>query len=106
MTTKLPVDKYLKMDLFDELGLKTLSPEERVSFLESFGNVLQQRLTFRVMEELSDEQKDKLDTLLSSQPDNDAALGQFLATEIPNFQSIASEEAAHYKKELVERMKA
>lgn len=106
MTTKLPVDKYLKMDLFNELGLKTLSPEERVSFLESFGNVLQQRLTFRVMEELSDEQKDKLDTLLSGEPDNDVALGQFLATEIPNFQSIASEEVAHYKKELVERMKA
>lgn len=105
MTTKLPVDKYLKMDLFEELGIKTLLPEERVSFLESFGNVLQQRLTFRVMQELSDPQKDKLETLLSVQPDNDVALGQFLATEIPNFQSIAAEEVANYKKELVDRMK-
>jgi|SRR3989338_3874778 len=106
MMTKLPVDKYLKMDLLDELGLKTLSPEERVSFLETFGSVLQQRLTLRVMEELSDPQKDKLDALLSSQPENDVALGQFLATEIPNFQSIAAEEVANYKKELVDRMKA
>lgn len=106
MPTKLPVDKYLKTDLFEELGIKTLSPEERVSFLETFGNVLQQRLTFRVMEELSDAQKDKLETLLATQPDNDVLLGQFLATEIPNFQSVAEEEVASYKKELIDRMKA
>lgn len=106
MPTKMPIDKYLKMDLFDELGLKTLSPEERVSFLEAFGNVLQQRLTFRVMEELSDEQKDKLDALLTSKPDDDLALGQFLVSEVPNFQQLAEEEVAHYKKELVQRMKA
>lgn len=106
MTTKISVDKYLKMDLLEELGMKTLSPEDRASFLESFTNVLQQRITYRLMQDLSEAKKDRLEAILAQGGNNDAALGKFLTLEVPNFQAMAEEEIAGYKKELLARMKA
>ena len=106
MPTKIPIDKYLKANLFEEIGLANLTPEERVSFLEGFGNVLQLRLTYRLMREFSDEQKNRLDELLDEKQDNAVALAQFLTRELPNFEGIANEEVAKYKKELMDRFKA
>lgn len=106
MPTKIPIQKYLKADLFEELGLANLTPEERISFLEGFGNVLQLRLTYRLMQEFSDEQKNHLDELLDEKQDNTAALAKFLTRELPNFQELADEEVAKYKKELIDRFKA
>jgi|SRR3989344_6982146 len=106
MASKISIDKYLKMDLFEELGMKTLAPEDRVAFLESFTSVMQQRITFRLMQELSDAKKDRLEAILANEQNSDAALGQFLTLEVPNFQNMAEEEIAGYKKELLARMKA
>lgn len=108
MANKLSFDvkKYLKADLFSELGLAALTTEEQATFLEKFGEVLQQRLTFRLMQELSDGQKDQLETLLANHPDDSVALGLFLTNEVPNLEQIAEEEVAKYKKELIDRMKA
>lgn len=106
MPTKIPVAKYLKADLFDELNLKTLSADERASFLEGFGNVLQYRLTFRLMDELNEEQKEKLDGVLGKDPQNGMAVMEFLNGELPKFEKIVEEEIAKYKKELMDRFKA
>ena len=104
--TKIPIDKYLKANLFEEVGLMTLSPEERVSFLEGFGNVIQYRLTFRLMDELSEAQKDEFDATLAKDPQNPTAVVQFLNDKLPNFQQVVEEEIAKYKKELIDRFKA
>lgn len=106
MPTKIPVAKYLKANLFDELGLTTLAAEERASFLEGFGNVLQYRLTFRLMDELSEDQKEKLDETLGKDPQNGTAVVEFLNSELPKFEKIVEEEIAKYKKELIDRFKA
>lgn len=106
MPTKLPVDRYLKADLFQEIGLTSLTQEDRVSFLEAFGNVIQQRLSLRVMKELSEDQKDQLETLLTNHPDDVIGLNTFLESELPNFKDIAEEEVAKYKKELISRFNA
>lgn len=106
MPVKIPVDKYLKADLFEEIGLKTLTPEERVSFLEGFGNVLQYRLTFRLMEELSAEQKTELDGVLANNSSDPKTIVTYLSTALPDFGKIAEEEVAKYKKELIDRFKA
>ncbi len=104
MSSTIPINRYLKANLFEELGIKTLTPEEQISFLDGFGSVIQYRITFRVMEELSGEQKDQLDKLLSN--DNPDAVFSFLVQELPTFQNIVEEEVAKYKKELIDRMKA
>jgi len=103
---KIDIEKYLKADLFSEVGLDKLTAEERISFLESFGSVINQRLVYRLMTELSDEKKDKLGVLLEQKSDEDAALGNFLREEVPDFSKMADEEVARYKKELIERFKA
>ncbi len=106
MPTKIPVQKYLTADLFEELELKGVTPEQRVAFLESFGNVIQQRLYTRIMRVLDDQQKDQLDALLTAHPDDAEAVGAFLNAEIPEFYKIVEEEVAAYKKSLIDRMNA
>ncbi len=100
------VQKYLSTDLFKELGIDNLSDEERMHFLEGLGNVLQSRLTFRLMRELSEPAKEEFNKLLEKNPNDDVAIAQFLSGALPNFQQIAEEEVAQYKKELIDRMKA
>lgn len=106
MPTKIPVQKYLKADLFEELELSRVTPEQRVAFLESFGNIIQQRIYMRVMTILDDNQKNQLEALLTEHADDADAVGAFLNAEIPEFQKIVEEEVASYKKSLIDRMKA
>lgn len=100
------VEKYLKADLFEELKMEALSPEERAAFLERIGEIIHQRVMLRLMQELNDDQKNRLESLLSQQPGDDAALGQFLKSEVPSIQQIVDEETAGYKKELVDKFNA
>lgn len=100
------VEKYLKADLFEELKMEALSPEERAAFLERIGEIIHQRVMLRLMQKLNDDQKNRLESLLSQQPGDDAALGQFLKSEVPNIQQIVDEETAGYKKELVDKFNA
>jgi len=104
--TSATIQKYLTADLFKELGVDNLTDEERMHFLEGLGNVLQSRLTFRLMQELSGPAKEKFDELLAKNPNDDIAIAQFLNGALPNFQQIMEEEVAQYKKELIDRMKA
>ena len=99
------VKQYLNANIFEELKITTLSPEEQMNFLDAFGNVIQMRLTKRLMETLNEEQKDRLETILTSNPENGQAFGEFLLSEVPQFKDIAEEEIADYKRELVERVK-
>lgn len=100
------IEKYLKADLFEELKMEALSPEERVAFLERIGEIVQQRVMLRLMQELSEDQKNRLESLLSQQPGDNASLGQFLKSEVPNIQQMVDEETAGYKKELIDKFNA
>lgn len=106
MEPKLPVQKYLSANLFEEIGLLNLAPEERAQFLDKFGEVLQYKLTYRIMRELSPDQKDRLEAILAQEPLDTSAVSNFFASEMPNFETIAAEEVADYKRELIERFKA
>lgn len=100
------LQKYLDADLFEELGMARLAPERRIEFLEAFGGVIQQKLTIRLMKELSEEQKERFDRLLDTHKDDGEALNGFLQKELPRFGDLVKEEVAGYKQELVERMRA
>ena len=106
MPTKLPIQKYLQANLFEELGFQNITQEQRMKFLESFLDVIQKRIMIRLLSEMSDRDKDELDTLTTNHPDDEAALGTFLQHAVPNFQAITEEEIAAYKKQLLDRMKA
>jgi len=100
------LNQYLKADLFKSLNTEALSAEERASLLESVGEVVNKRIIIRLMRELSDEQKDRLDLVLAEHPKEDFALGRFLKSEMPDFQQIINEETAVYKKELIDTFNA
>ena len=107
-TNQTPADiqKYLNANLLEELGMDALSPEEAVAFFETFGSIVWQRIVLRLNDELSDEQKEKLDGLLAKQPQDPQEIAQFLMDEVPNFKQMVDEEVSNYKKELIERMQA
>lgn len=100
MIAQAEIDKLLNTDLFVELGMERLSPEERISFLESFGGVIEQRTILRLVRELNEEQKNVLNEFLSKSDDS-AALDAFLKTQAPDLGRLVSEETANYKKELL-----
>ncbi|MBI2627944.1 MAG: hypothetical protein HYW71_00715 [Candidatus Niyogibacteria bacterium] len=100
------LNQYLKADLFKALNTEALLPEERVSLLESVGEVVNKRIIMRLMRKLSDEQKDQLDLILAEHPKEDFALGRFLKSEMPDLQQIINEETAGYKKELIDTFNA
>ena len=97
------LQKYLKADLFKELSLDTMSEEERVSFLEAFGNVVWQKTVISLLQELPDEKKQKLADFVSNHPDDASAVTAFLAADLPILEKILDEEIAGYKKELIQR---
>ncbi len=105
-TKSLPIDKYLKADLFAEIGLNTATPEQRVQFLESFNNVVQKRITMHLMRELDENQKDQLETAVSKNENNPQAMMDYMMASIPNFNRIMEEEIAQFKKELIDRFKS
>ena len=106
MPTKIPVAKYLKDDLFDEVGIQNITPEERAQFMVSIAEVVQRRIEFRVVDSLTDGQKDELEGLLSREEVPGSDILKFFETALPDFDRIAEDEAAKYKKELIDRFKA
>ncbi|MEK7596320.1 MAG: hypothetical protein AAB564_02115 [Patescibacteria group bacterium] len=100
------LNKYLKADLFKELGMEILNSEEKASYIEAIGDVVNRRLIIRLMKEMDDGQKERLDKVLTEHPNNNLMLGQFLKLEMPNLQSIINEETAAYKKELIDTFNA
>jgi len=104
-TPPIDIQKYLTMDLFDELNMATLAPEEKAAFFESFATVVYQKILLRLMKELTPEQSQKLQGILAAEPVDTAALASFYGNDVPDFRRFAEEEIAEYKKTLVERMK-
>lgn len=103
--TQSQVRGYFQMDLFKELGMDDISTEEREMFLEKIGEVIQQRLLIRFMDELTEDQKASMESILANPGNDFTDIAQFLAFEVPNFQKITEEEVANYKKELIDRYK-
>lgn len=94
--------QYVNADLFVELGIDSWPQDTRTDFLERFGNILIMRLANRLLAgELSEEQKDQLETLLSRHPNDGQSLWMFLSAEIDNLDQIVNEELGQLKKQLI-----
>ena len=69
--------------------------------MASITEVVQRRIEFRLMDTLTDEQKDRLEAMLNQKDTQGSDLLKFIETSLPNFDDIAAEETAKYKKELI-----
>lgn len=107
------MDKYLKANLITELGIDKLPPERQAELLLKIGDVLYQAVIGRVVEELSESDRDEFDKLLAlriggldEKKDDEDAVFNFLHSKLPNLDEIVNEEIAEFKKESLETMDA
>ncbi len=94
---------YLTLNLFEELGISTWPPQEQGQFLERLGEVIHLRLIKRIIQTLNEEQRIRLEALLSQETVEDKALELFLQLEVPNFEGMIGEVIAEYKKDLLDK---
>ena len=86
-------------DLFDQLGLTDLSEEEKNKRIAEMQEVLDQRIFLRMMNMLSEADRDLFDTL-----EKDEDIDKFLAEKGINPEELAFEEATAYREELIQNM--
>jgi len=96
------LQNLLSINLFEKLGIENLSPEEKLVFVEKMGEAIQGRILLRVLKELPEEKKEKVEVALSDTADFDSLL-LAIAQVLPNYEEIIKEEVATYKEEVIAR---
>ncbi len=77
-----------------------LDDEKKVALLDKMSEVIQKRLTLRVLEKLSDSDQDEFEKIMDKEPDK---VSDFLQTKIPEFTEIIQEEIVKLKSEMIEK---
>jgi hypothetical protein len=95
-----PKNKIQK-DLFKEMGLDGLPEEKKAELMMKWGEIVQKDVVIRLVGEMSEENKKKLDKMLAENKDWDEIYG-FLEDNFDNLDEIVKEETAKFQKELAE----
>lgn len=90
----------LQGNIIDLLGLQHLPEDRKQQLLAQMSQVLQDRLTDRLIESMSKDQRDQFERLLNSDPTPDQVDAFFKAT-VPDYVELAMDEVVKFKKELV-----
>lgn len=98
------IKNLLSINLFEKLGIEHLSPEEKITFIEKMGEVIQGRILLRVLKEIPEEKKEKLEVALSDASNFDSFL-LAITQVLPNYEEVIKEEIAMYKEEVINRYK-
>lgn len=92
--------KLLQGNIIDLLGLQNLPEDRKQQLLTQMSQVLQDRLTDRLIETMSKEQRDQFERLLNTDPTTDQ-IDAFLKAAVPDYVELAMDEVVKFKKELV-----
>ena len=84
------------------MGLQDLPDEKKEQLILKIGELIQQNIILRVLDELSDKEKDEFDKVLA-QEDGEKTLA-FLQSKLPNLEEIFKEEIARFKETAIARM--
>ena len=98
------MNDILKQNLITALHLDALPAEEREKVLIDVGKVIYGKVLLRVLEELSDKDKDEFDKLLGVNPDDDEAIFKFLSGKVPNLDALVNDEVAEFKQSSLDFM--
>jgi len=91
-----------KIDLVKELGIDKLSKEKQEKLLVQMGEVLQQRIILRIVEEFPEDKKDELLKMLEEKKDSPDEINSFIETNLSNAEDLIMDEIGAYKRESVE----
>ncbi len=87
-----------KIDLLEEFDLKDLPEETQTQIIQSMTESLLKRITLRILEELSEEERDEFEKVRES---NDAdKTEEFLREKISNYDEIVEGVAKDFKEEM------
>ena len=87
----------LSTNIISLLGLESLSDEEKQSIIDKASELVQKRLILRLMDQLTDEQSAKLDSLAGNATDVYA----YIAEIMPNFEEVVNEEIVAVKEQML-----
>jgi hypothetical protein len=92
--------EIMEENIIELLGLQALPYEKKTRLLEQMSNLIQQRIMLRIMDQLKDEDKDKM-----AEIEKDfEKIANFLAEKVPNLEDIIKDEVLKVKKELYENL--
>ncbi|MFH1610405.1 MAG: DUF5663 domain-containing protein [Patescibacteria group bacterium] len=92
--------QVLQQNIIDELNLQALDDEKKMALIETMSDVVQKRLTLRLIEEMKDEHKDEFEKILDNGPEK---VSEFLQKVFPNFLEMIQEEIVKLKEDLISK---
>lgn len=94
-----------QQNLLIELGLDSLPKEEQEELIIRIGEIIQERVIIRVLDELNEKDREEFDKILEEKGEEDDAVLNFLRLKILNLDQIVEEEVSGFRRESVELMK-
>lgn len=83
------------------LGINTLPVEKQKEAMERLGAIVYQEVMLRVLDILSEEDKDEFEKIIEKNPDPEN-LFEYLINKVPNLDQIVKEEAEKLREEATE----
>lgn len=87
----------LSQNIVAALGLDALPADEQAEALLKIGEIINQRIVIKTLENLSDTDKDAFNAFLGEKMDDPEAVATFLRSKISNFDAMVAEEIADFK---------
>lgn len=97
--------KAAQIDLIKELEIDNLEQSQKEEVLTQIGEILQQRIVLRILEELPEGKEDEFKTILEKAEENPDQLEKYLGENIPGVEDLILEEIGEYKKGALDFMK-
>ncbi|MEI8360996.1 MAG: hypothetical protein WCG01_02625 [bacterium] len=89
----------LQQNILKELGLENMAPEKKAIVMEKIGKVIFQAILIRVLEGMSESDKERFDEHLKNNPDDMEALFGYLEKNVLYFSDVVEQEILKFKKE-------
>ena len=90
----------LQQDLIRQLGIDRLPSEKQQAVLTAMTEAVLKRLVVRVLEKLPE--NDRAEFEKTAKGRNAEKMTEFLKSKVPNFEEMATQEIAAFKKEMTE----
>lgn len=95
--------EILAANLVSELGLQSLSDEQKLQLLNDAATLVQKRAMARIIETLTEGQRTELNTLIEKEGVQGEEVGTFLRTAVPALDDVYMQEMVAVKRELIEK---
>lgn len=88
----------IQRDLLKELGIDQLPEERQEEVLTAMTEVLLKRLTLKVLEKLTEAQRQEFETLCAAQ--DQEKITKFFSDNVPNYEQLIQDEIAAFKEDI------